>query len=649
MRGNVTLFKFAGVLCLFSAAASAQSWDSSGNGMLKGSYYFREVFYAVGDGYGDLSEAVAVYGSITFNGAGTYTMQASVFDSSVGAQQTLNITSTAPGTYSISASGYGFISNPLVSGDYIYGLVGQSGIFVGSTTETAGGYNDMFVAAPLASPAPTVSTFKGTYSIAGIDLSSGSPSGTLNYFLQVNPDGSSSLGTVSTTAYIGQQGSTKYGQSISGVKYVASGGAMVVTFPNSNSNYITGQKYLYISPDGNFVFGGSPLGWDMFVGVRTSSSNPSFGGLYYQTGIDQDEATLFSQGYANLDTYYGSFSASNNNIIGHQRYLSIPYPGSVVDYTYSDTYSALSNSSYTSTGVMTYVVGQNGIRIGSGIGPYLGINVAIPAPNMTGSGVYVNPTGIVNAASYAPFTAGIAPGELITIYGTGLADSTVVAPGIPFPTSLGNVQVSIGGVNAPIYYVSPTQISVIVPYEATSAIAQIQVTTDGNASNVVSVFTNQTSAGVFSQSQNGIGDGAVLHQDGSLVSSSNPARPNETVSVYLTGLGAVNPTISDGTAGPSSPLSYTSNTTTADISGVTANVTYAGLAPGFAGLYQVNLTIPTGLTAGENSLDISGPDSYTSEVLISVSGSSADTVNARRLPPQFSRRSSAPLVHRKPQ
>jgi uncharacterized protein (TIGR03437 family) len=305
---------------------------------------------------------------------------------------------------------------------------------------------------------------------------------------------------------------------------------------------------------------------------------------------------------------------------------------------------------------MSYVVGQNGIRIGSGIGPYLGINVAIPAPNFSGSGVYLNPTGIVNAASYAPFTAGLAPGELITLYGTGLASSTVVAPSIPFPTSLGNVQVSIGGVNAPIYYVSPTQISVIVPYEATSSIVQVQVTNNGAQSNVVTMYTNQTSAGVFSQTQNGIGDGAVLHQDGvTVVTPSSPAQPGETVSVYLTGLGAVNPSIQDGAAGPSSPLSNTSNTITADISGVTATVTYAGLAPGFAGLYQVNLTIPTGLTAGENDLDISGPDSYTSVATIAIGGTAAAAADSdaraaalHHAPPRVSKSQNA-TTRRKPE
>ena len=635
------LIKFAGILLLSSIAASwhasAQSWDSSGNGLLKGTYYFREVFYAVGYNDGSLAEASALYGSITFSGTGTYTCQVSLIDSNAGLES-----GTLSGTYSIAASGYGFISNPLSNGDYIYGLVNSTGIFVGSTTETTAGFNDLLVAAPLASPAPTAGAFKGTYTIAGIDLSSGSPSTTLGYMLQINPDGVSALGTVSGVAYAGSAGSTKYPQSFTGSKYIASSGAMVVTFPNSTSNVVTGQKYVYISPDGNFIFGGSPQGFDMFVGVR-NGSGASFGGLYYQAGLDQDESQLVSADFANLDTYYGSFSAGGNTIVGHQRLFS-PFNGSAYDYTYADGYSTPSSSGSYGTTFMNYVVGAGGVRIGSGIGPSLGINVALPAPSFTGSGVYLNPAGIVNAASSAPFTAGVAPGELLTLYGTNLADSTVIASEIPFPTSLGNVQVMINGMAAPIYYVAPTQVSVIVPYEITSAIVQVQVVTDGNQSNTVTEYLSSTSAGVFSVPPGGLGNGAVLHQDGSLVSAANPAQANETVSVFLTGLGPVNPGISDGAAGPVSTLSQSVATITAYIGGVQGTVTYAGLAPQLAGLYQVNVTVPSGLTSGENNLDIAGPDSYTSEVAISVGGSAmvdptaqARSARARRPPPRISR------------
>jgi uncharacterized protein (TIGR03437 family) len=221
----------------------------------------------------------------------------------------------------------------------------------------------------------------------------------------------------------------------------------------------------------------------------------------------------------------------------------------------------------------------------------------------------------------------VSPGELITIYGSGLAASTQVAPGIPFPTTLGGVQVTINGLPAPIYYVMPGVIAAIVPYAVGTSIANIQVINGGVQSNTVSEFINLTTPGVFTNPSDGVGYAAALHADYTDVTPQSPAQPGETISVYLTGLGTVNPVIPDGSAGPTGTLSQATNTTTADISGVTATVGYAGLAPQLAGLYQVNLTIPTGLTAGDNTLDISGPDSYTSEALISI-GTGSTTSSA---------------------
>jgi len=624
--------------------APAQTWDTSGNGLLKGTYYFRQVICLVYYDNGELEEGTVLYGTITFSGSGTYTGSATVVDSSEG-EGPLTLT----GTYSVAASGYGFLSSPLVTGDSVYGLVNANGIFIGGSTETTNGYNDMFVAAPLSSPAPTAAAFKGSYSIAGIDLTSdlSNPGLAFSYLMQLNPNGVSSLGTGSATVYIGQQGSSKYTQSIPGVTYAASNGAMVFTLPSVTqqpSAIVTGQKYLYISPDGNFVFGGGPAELDMFVGVRTGSSAPPFGGLYYQAGIDQQSSGEDGE----LDTYYGALSASGGNIVEHQRFMSV-FIG-LLDYTFADAYSAPSSTGAYSTAAMNYVVGAGGERIGAGIGPYLGINVALPAPNFTGSGPYINPAGVLNAASSAPFTARISPGELLTLYGTNLANSLVIAPSIPFPNTLGNVQVSINGTPAPIYYVSPTQISAIVPYEvAADSIAQVQVTTNGTPSNIITMYTNKTSAGVFSVPPGGLGYGAVLHANGQLVTSANPAEIGETVSVYLTGLGAVSPTITDGAAGPAPTLSYATNTITADIGGTTATVTYSGLAPELAGLYQVNVTIPTGLTNGDNDLDIGGPDSYTSEVLISIAGgtAAADRPAALRARPPI-RKMATPLAKRIP-
>ncbi len=106
--------------------------------MLNGTYYFREVFYVIGDNTGDFQDAAALYNTVTFDGNGKYSMNAVLADASAGSLQSGTIT----GTYSISASGYGFLSNPLSTGDLIFGLVSQSGVFIGSSTES--GFNDLF-------------------------------------------------------------------------------------------------------------------------------------------------------------------------------------------------------------------------------------------------------------------------------------------------------------------------------------------------------------------------------------------------------------------------------------------------------------------------------------------------------------------------
>src|ERR1022692_2062932 len=199
------------LLAAVGLAAQAQTWDTSGNGMLSGTYYFRQVIYVLQDQYGDLGEAVSLYGNIKFDGNGGYTLTSGqwlAFDSSVGTAQTGNAT----GTYSISASGYGFVSNPY-TGDSIYGLVSQQGVFVGSSTDNPyrsglpfGGYNDFFVAAPLASPLPTAANFSGTYVFSNLDLvgvASGQPAGMLSMMFTLTANGACGLGNTVVTGYAG--------------------------------------------------------------------------------------------------------------------------------------------------------------------------------------------------------------------------------------------------------------------------------------------------------------------------------------------------------------------------------------------------------------------------------------------------------------
>jgi uncharacterized protein (TIGR03437 family) len=326
-----------------------------------------------------------------------------------------------------------------------------------------------------------------------------------------------------------------------------------------------------------------------------------------------------------LGSYYGSFNAvSNGLIVGHQRFQE---NGAVQGITYSDSFPPGTNGTYNDAAVGIQFFGGSGgaVQIGLGTGSTLGIAVGVQAPMFSGGGVFLNPAGVVNSASSAPFTAGVSHGEYLTLTGTNLGPSGLtIASTLPLPTTLGKVQVLINNIAAPIYYVSPTQLSVIVPYEiqgSTGSVAQIQVVNNGTSSNVVTEFVNATTPGVFTNPVGGLGLAAAEHANFSLITENSPAQVGETITVYVTGLGDSFPTPSDGAAaGRQSP---TSNTITADISGVSATVSYAGLTPQYPGLYQVNLVIPSGVSAGDNLIDISGPDSYTSEAILPIGSTGA--------------------------
>ena len=610
--------KIAGTLTFMVAAlatqAAAQNFDSSGNNQLQGTYYFREVIWVVGDNSGNLGRAIATYGNITFDGNGNYNLtNTQVMDSDVGVPQTY----ATSGTYTISASGYGFLSHPISTGDFIYGLVSH-GIFVGSATES--GFNDLFIAAPLASPAPTNSSFSGSYSMMTVDFPDGITADTIEAQFQLNPDGNGNIAATKITGYAGGGGTQQFAQNTGALKYFFSNGGANVNFGGIEGNdLVDGTKYLYFSPDGNFVFGGSPTAFDMIVGVKTGGAAPNFSGLYYNAGIFQDE-TQIANGFSDLDSYYGSLKANSGVLLGHERLLSV-FNNNPLDFTFSGSYS-LSGNGYNDNS-FTYLFGPSGtVRIGIGIPPMLGLDVAVQGPSFTPSGVFIDPTGVVNAASFAQFTAGIAPGEFISIFGSNLAPSTKIDS--TFPTQLNGVQVLINNRPAPIYVVSSGQISAVVPFATSEVVANIQVINNGTTSNTVSSYVNLTAPGVFTSPANGIGSAAALHADFSLVSSLKPAQIGETILLFVTGLGAVSPAVSDGAPGPVNPLSNATNQLAVYIGGQQATISFAGLAPGLIGLDQINVQVPSGVSSGNVNLDISGPDYYTSQAYLPVgTGTSA--------------------------
>jgi uncharacterized protein (TIGR03437 family) len=377
----------------------------------------------------------------------------------------------------------------------------------------------------------------------------------------------------------------------------------------------TGNKTMFQSADGNFILGWTASGYDIFFGVKALTVPAAMStaqGLYFNAGL-QDSIHDFG-----TDSYYGSLSLtgdSNGDGIAHQRTNAV---APAFDFG-SDDYIVLNPDGTTTGGdSLGYIYG-----FGVGGSAYVGIGnqgtfalvVGLHAATFAGPGVFLNPIGVVNSASYQPITASLALGELITLYGTGLSDVTLSTPGgQAFPTSLGDVSVTIDGFKCPINYVSPTQLSVVVPFELASVrsvYANIQVTNKGTTSNVVQMYYQDTAPGAFSQNQNGIGFAAAEHAaSGQPLDSGNPAQPGEYISLYLTGLGTVTPAVPDGALGPTGPFStvdvWTNDELTVQFNDYGTNsvgnqgvIQFAGLAPGLAGLYQINVQVPSGVLTSD--------------------------------------------------
>jgi uncharacterized protein (TIGR03437 family) len=205
---------------------------------------------------------------------------------------------------------------------------------------------------------------------------------------------------------------------------------------------------------------------------------------------------------------------------------------------------------------------------------------------------------LVNAASLAPgyasaFATGrgaISPGEIVTLFGYDFGSSKFGASAVNF-----------GQFPAPVLYASNCQINAVVPFEVSPGLT-IPVTVQSGAQTLGPVELPVVAAapGIFTVNGSGSGQAAILNQDSTVNSSSNPAARGSVVSVFVTGAGALNPPIPDGSIGPlipPFPMPVAGIGVTIGL--VDAQVTFAGQAPGLiAGATQVNVQVPQNAPAG---------------------------------------------------
>jgi uncharacterized protein (TIGR03437 family) len=237
---------------------------------------------------------------------------------------------------------------------------------------------------------------------------------------------------------------------------------------------------------------------------------------------------------------------------------------------------------------------------------------ALALPTIAGNGV-------VNTGSYQ-VGQGLAPGSYISIFGTSLADAIVGSPTLSLPVSLGTVSVSFdgGGLSLPghISFVSPGQVNVQIPWEFQGqSSVKMTVRVSYIPSAVYTVPLNTYSPGIFEFSDNGHLSAAATDANGVVFTQANPAKRGQTIVLYVDGLGPVDHQPPSGEPTPyPPPLANTSVLPTVKIGSTAAHVDFSGLSPGWVGLYQVNVDVPSDAATGLQPIVVSigGVDSKAS-------------------------------------
>jgi uncharacterized protein (TIGR03437 family) len=217
------------------------------------------------------------------------------------------------------------------------------------------------------------------------------------------------------------------------------------------------------------------------------------------------------------------------------------------------------------------------------------------------SPVGIAPGGILNSASYQ--SGAVAPGEIVTILGSGLGPATqvsfIVTPDGFYTNTIANTQVTFDGTPAALVYVQANQVSAIVPYSVSGhGTTRVVVTYNGVPTNAVTLPVVASTPAIFSVDGSGKGQAAILNDDGTNNSPDSPAQSGSIIVFYATGEGQTQPAGVDGKIAhdvlptPVLPVSVT-------IGGIPADLIYAGAAQdAVAGMFQVGVRIPDGLASG---------------------------------------------------
>lgn len=212
-------------------------------------------------------------------------------------------------------------------------------------------------------------------------------------------------------------------------------------------------------------------------------------------------------------------------------------------------------------------------------------------------------------------TSAVAPGSLVSIFGSDLSPINQATQQMPAPTALGESCLTVNGIPVPVIFVSPSQINGQLPFQVDGSV-QMVLRTPGGVSDNFNLTILPGAPGVFRNGSAGTQrDLPAVYRasNGLLVTDTNPVHRGDTITIYLTGLGRTSPSVEAGVPAPSDPLAAVLLPPTVNIGGAELPVEFAGLVPNTIGVYQINARVPFHTPIGfDQSLTVSQGSSTTS-------------------------------------
>jgi uncharacterized protein (TIGR03437 family) len=371
--------------------------------------------------------------------------------------------------------------------------------------------------------------------------------------------------------------------------------------------YNKGLAFLLSGTDGTYNLTGNGTIQPSSCLISTLSGVYAFSGTGFVLASGAVNAVVNIAGLLQFD---GSGNVTANFTINAAGSPALPVTG-------GGTYAVTNSCLYSATLTGGYTLN---LSVTNATGADFDIGAAGPLGIFSGNGhsSFTNPgQAVVNGASFLP---GLTPaGSIFSIFGTGLSTDVSTASNLPLPNTLLSTSVTVNGLPAPLYYVSPTQINAQLPVTTNLGLATIIVKNGSSTSNAAAFSVPPTGPGIFTYAQAGQTRAVVINPDGSTNSTSSAAKVGDVLVAYFTGGGptSVKGALGTGTAAPGG-LSPVSNNNGVTVSGKVATIDYVGLTPMFVGLYQANFHVPS-VAAGDHPVVLTIGTQMSNNPVITVS------------------------------